>query len=51
VEETVTEDPEKTALLAGAVSEPVGAVASNVKVRLEAVSAFPALSVALARTV
>ena len=50
-EETVTEEPEITAPLAGAVNEPVGAVASKVNVRLEAGSAFPALSVALTRTV
>jgi hypothetical protein len=50
-EETVTEAPETTAPSAGAVSEPVGAVASNVNVRLEADCAFPALSVALTRRV
>ena len=50
-EETVTDAPETTAAFAGAVSDPVGAVASKVNVRLEADSAFPALSVALTRTV
>ena len=47
----VTDAPETTAAFAGAVSDPVGAVASKVNVRLEADSAFPALSVALTRTV
>jgi hypothetical protein len=50
-EETVTEEPETMAAFAGALSDPVGTVASNVNVRLDADSAFPALSVALTCTV
>ena len=50
-EETITEAPRSAAPSAGAVSEPVGAVASKANVRLGEASAFPTPSTARARTV
>ena len=50
-EETVTAAPRRKAPSAGAVSEPVGAVASKLKARVAGVSALPTSSVAKTRTV
>ena len=50
-EETVTALPPTAAPSAGAVSDPVGSVASNVKVTLDGASVLPTLSRARTRTV
>ena len=51
LEETVTAAPRTLAEAAGAVSEPVGAVESLVKVRVVAVLVLPALSVLVTASV
>ena len=50
-EETATEPPPRTEASAGAVSEPVGSVASKRNVSVEGVSALPTSSVAKTLTV